>query len=92
MTTIISYQPIDRLLANLEGRYVSVRFTNTGNQGPTPGFVVWNLSASYNVTKEVQAYLRAENLFDEKYEEILFLGTPIRSIFGGVRIAYDLPI
>jgi len=92
VTTIISYQPIERLLANLEGRYLSERFTNTGNQGPTPSFVVWNLSASYEVTKGIQAYVRAENIFGEEYEEILFFGTPIRSIFGGVRINYDLPI
>ncbi len=92
VTTIISYQPIARLLANLEGRYMGERFNNTGNQGPIQSFVVWNLSASYDVTKQIQAYLRAENLFDEKYEEILFFGTPIRSIFGGVRINYDLPI
>lgn len=92
VTTIISYQPIARLLANLEGRYMGERFNNTGNQGPIQSFVVWNLSASYDVTKQIQAFLRAENLFNEKYEEILFFGTPIRSIFGGVRINYDLPI
>ncbi len=92
ITTIISYQPIDGLRANLEGRYVGERFNNTGNIGPIPSFVVWNLSASYDVTKQVQTYLRFENMFNEKYEEVLFFGTPIRSIFGGVRINYDLPI
>lgn len=92
VTTIISYQPIDRLLANLEGRYVGQRFNNVGNQGSIASFVVWNLSASYDVTKQIQAYVRLDNVFNEKYEEILFFGTPIRSIFGGVRIHYDLPL
>ncbi len=92
ITTTISYQPIDGLRANLEGRYVGERFNNTGNIGPIPSFVVWNLSASYDVTKQIQAYLRFDNIFNEKYEEVLFFGTPIRSIFGGVRINYDLPI
>ena len=75
-----------------KGRYVGERFSKTGNLDPTPSFVVWNLSASYDVTKQVQAYVRFDNLFNEKYEEILFFGTPIRSIFGGVRINYDLPL
>jgi vitamin B12 transporter len=92
VTTIISYQPIEGLRANLEGRYFGQRFNNTGNQGSIPSFVVWNLSASYDVTKQVQAYVRLDNMFDEKYEEVLFFGTPIRSIFGGVRINYDLPL
>ncbi|MGE0644027.1 MAG: TonB-dependent receptor plug domain-containing protein [Nitrospira sp.] len=92
ISTIISYQPIEGLRGNVEGRYVGERFNNAGNLGPTPSFVVWNLSASYDVTKQVQAYVRVDNLFNEKYEETLFFGTPIRSIFGGVRINYDLPI
>ena len=92
VTTIISYQPIEGLRANLEGRYFGQRFNNVGNDGSIPSLFVWNLSASYDVTKQVQAYLRFDNIFNEKYEEVLFFGTPIRSIFGGVRINYDLPI
>jgi vitamin B12 transporter len=92
ISTILSYQPLESLHANLEGRYVGERFGNTGNGNPTPSFVVWNLSASYDVTKYMQAYLRLDNIFNEKYEETLFFGTPMRSIFGGVRINYDLPL
>ncbi len=91
ISTILSYQPLESVRAHLEGRYVGERFGNTGNGNPTPSFVVWNLSASYDVTKSVQAYLRLDNIFNEKYEETLFFGTPIRSIFGGVRMNYDLP-
>ncbi len=92
VTTIISYQPIEGLRANLEGRYMGERFNNTSNVGPIPSFVVWNLSASYDVTKNIQTYVRLDNMFNEKYEEVMWFGTPIRSIFGGVRINYDLPI
>ncbi|MBX3331774.1 MAG: TonB-dependent receptor [Nitrospira sp.] len=92
ISTVISYQPVEGLQANLEGRYVGERFGNVGNSNATPSFVVWNLSASYDVTKQIQAYLRFDNMFNEKYEEVLFFGTPIRSIFGGVRINYDLPL
>lgn len=92
ISTVLRYQPIERLQASLEGRYVGERFGNTGNGNPTPSFVVWNLSVSYDVTKYLQTYLRLDNIFNEKYEETLFFGTPIRSIFGGVRINYDLPL
>jgi len=91
-SAILSYQPIEALRANLEGRYVGERFNNVGNSNPIPSFLVWNLSASYDVTKQIQAYLRVDNIFNEKYEEVLFFGTPLRSIFGGVRINYDLPL
>lgn len=91
-SAILSYEPIEGLRANVEGRYFGQRFNNTGNTNAIPSFLIWNLSASYDVTKQVQAYLRFDNMFNEKYEEVLFFGTPIRSIFGGVRINYDLPI
>ena len=48
-------------------------------------FYVWNVSFTYDVNKTVQIYGRADNIFNRKYEEVLFFGTPIRSVFGGVR-------
>jgi vitamin B12 transporter len=86
---IISYQPIDPVRVNLEGRYVGSRFNDVNNQQKMRAFDVWNLSATYNVTNRVQTYVRADNIFNEKYEEIQFYGTPVRSIFVGLRVNYD---
>ena len=88
---IISYQPIDEVRINLEGRYVGSRFDDVNNQRPMRAFDVWNVSATYDVTNRVQTYLRADNIFNEKYEEVLFYGTAVRSIFAGLRVNYDMP-
>ncbi len=88
-STIISYQPIDPVRINLEGRYVGSRFNDGANRQSMPAFDVWNLSATYNVTNQVQTYVRADNIFNEKYEEVLLFGTPVRSIFFGLRVNYD---
>jgi vitamin B12 transporter len=87
---ILSYQPIETLRMALEGRYVGSRFDDVNNQRPLRAFDVWNLSATYDVTKRVQTYVRAENLFNEKYEEILNFGTPVRSIYVGLKVNYDV--
>lgn len=84
----VSYQPIEPLWITVIGRYVGSRFNTTGDQQSLQAFDVWSLAVTYDVTKQVQAYLRAENLFNEKYEEVASAGTPIRSIFGGVRVAF----
>jgi len=86
---IISYQPIDSLRINLEGRYVGSRFNDVNNLQPMRAFDVWNLSATYDVTNRVQTYLRADNIFNEKYEEVQLFGTPVRSIFVGLKMNYD---
>ena len=91
-STILSYQPIEPLRANLEGRFVGQRYNTPGNIQSIPSFLVWNLSATYDVNKHIQVYTRIDNLFNEKYEEVLFFGTPIRSVFGGMRMNFDIPI
>jgi vitamin B12 transporter len=91
-STVLSYQPVEALRANLEGRYVGQRYNNVGNSQSIPSFLVWNLSATYDVNRQVQAYLRADNIFNEKYEEVLFFGVPIRSVYGGVRVNFDVPL
>jgi len=91
-STILSYQPIEAIRANLEGRFVGQRYNNVGNNGSIGSFYVWNFSATYDINKHVQLYTRADNIFNRKYEEVLFFGTPVRSIFGGVRMNFDMPI
>jgi len=91
-STILSYQPIDALRANLEGRFVGQRYSTTGNTQPIGSFYVWNVSATYEINKQMQVYTRVDNIFNEKYEEVLFFGTPIRSVFGGLRINFDVPL
>ena len=91
-SAILSYQPIEPLRANLEGRYVGQRFNDVSNDQSLPSFKVWNFSATYDANRSMQVYLRADNIFNRKYEEVLFFGTPVRSIFGGVRINFDMPL
>jgi vitamin B12 transporter len=68
---------------------VGSRFDDVSNTQKMKAFDVWNLTANYEVVKGVQTYVRAENLFNEKYEEILHFGTPVRSVFAGVRVMYN---
>jgi vitamin B12 transporter len=91
-STILSYQPVEAVRANLEGRFVGQRYNNVGNNQSIPSFLVWNVSATYDVNTHMQVYMRADNIFNEKYEEVLFFGTPIRSVFGGVRMNFDTPL
>ncbi len=88
-STVLGYQPVDPVRITLTGRFVGSRFNTTGDRQSIKGFNVWNLTATYDATKRVQAYVRVDNLFDQKYEEILNAGTPVRSIYFGMRVNYD---
>jgi vitamin B12 transporter len=82
----VSYQPIEPVRINVDYRYVGSRFNDAANTEKQSAFGVVNLSATYDVTNRVQFFGRIDNLLNEKYEEILFFGTPIRSVYGGVKL------
>lgn len=88
----LTYQPTEPLSLTGTVRYVGSRFSTTGNQRPLPDFYLFNVSASFQMTDNVQIYTRVENLADRKYEEVLFYGTPGRSVWGGIRVNFEIPV
>lgn len=83
----VRYQPIDPVRVTLDFRFVGER----ADAQRLGSFDVLNLAVTYDVSERIEAYVRVDNLLDEEYEEILFYGTPGRSIFGGIRVNVDLP-
>ncbi|NKB82491.1 MAG: TonB-dependent receptor [Nitrospirales bacterium] len=87
----LTYKPIAPLSFTTTFRYVGSRFNTTGNQQPLADFHVINLAASYDFSNNLQGYIRVDNVLDRNYEEIQFFATPVRSIYGGVRVNFDIP-
>ena len=86
----LSYQPIQPARINVDYRFVGARNNDASNSPSTQmgSFGVVNVSATYDVTKQWQIFGRVDNLFDKDYEEVLFFGTPTRSVFAGVKFTY----
>ncbi len=85
------YQPVDALNMILDFRFVGSQFNGRDNTQRVGSFDVVNLAVNYDLSDQFQAYVRVDNLFDEEYEEVLYYGTPGRSVFGGIRANFDLP-
>jgi len=86
----VSYQPIQPVRVNLDYRFVGARNNDANNSpGQKEGsFGVINVSATYDVAKHMQVFGRIDNLLNQDYEEILFFGTPTRSVYGGVKVMF----
>ena len=91
-SALLTYQPVDPLVMTVSFRFVGARFNTTGNQQPMPAFNVFNLAVAYDVNQYFQAYTRVDNLLDQKYEEVLNFGVPVRSIYFGVRANFEVPL
>ena len=90
MSVGFSYQPVQPVRLNVDYRFVGTRNNDANNSpGQKQGsFGVVNVSATYDVTKRMQVFGRIDNLLNQNYEEILFFGTPIRSVYGGVKLIF----
>lgn len=86
----LSFQPISTLQLHVDYRFVGARNNDANNApaGKLGSFGVVNASATYDVNKTVQLFGRVENLGNQEYEEIIGFGTPIRSVYGGVKLSF----
>jgi vitamin B12 transporter len=86
----ITYLPVPQARLNADYRFVGARNDDVANSPSLKqgSFGVVDLSGSYDLSKHWQVFARVENVFNQHYEEVLFYGTPIQSVFGGVRLTY----
>lgn len=70
--------------ANVTARYVS-NVIDAGNR--LDDYLLVNAKLSYEFSPGWKAYIRGENLLDEKYETVATYGTAGLSIYGGVQFA-----
>lgn len=76
----------DQANLNLYMLYVDKRLDTRFNQEYLDPYITVNLSGSYRWTEHVEFFARADNLFNEKYEEVFGYGTPGASVFGGINL------
>ncbi|HIO69737.1 MAG TPA: TonB-dependent receptor [Nitrospirales bacterium] len=84
----IMYAPWDRLQTNLDLLLVDSSFNDTFNSQRVAGYGVINMAGSYDITKNVHAFVRIDNLLDQEYEEVFGFGTFGRAAFGGLKLTF----
>ena len=60
---------------------------NEDQNGPVPGYTIFNLDARYNITEQLQVFGRINNLFNRKYQTAGVLG---ENFFTGPNFSYNL--
>ncbi|MCE1225352.1 MAG: TonB-dependent receptor [Geobacteraceae bacterium] len=90
-----NYQLLKQLNINASITYVSSRndklydpITFATQSLKLNDYVLVNLAASYDVTKNLQLFGRIDNLLDRQYEEVAGYGTPGIGAYGGVKVSF----
>jgi len=58
-------------------------------RSPLEDYVLLNAKLSYDIRPGLTAYVRGENLLDQKYETVHGFGAPGLSVFGGLTFSMD---
>ena len=87
----VYYQPVAPLSVTLDVRFSDSQFDTNAARSRVDSFTVVNVAANYDLSRRLQAYVRVDNLFDEEYEEVLNFGTLGVSVFGGLRVNFEVP-
>jgi vitamin B12 transporter len=87
--------PNDALRLNLNVRYNGSQLDNRFPPAPPyvvlerlPSFTVVNVYGAYKISKQFTLFARADNLFDERYEEVWSFVAPGRTIDGGIKARF----
>ncbi|MBW1718160.1 MAG: TonB-dependent receptor [Deltaproteobacteria bacterium] len=89
----VNYKFTDKGNVNLGLVYVGKRDDNDYSTWPAKrvelgDYVLANLAASYDITRNIQVFGRVENFLDEDYEEVKGFGTPELSAFAGCKLSF----
>lgn len=77
-------KPMDKVEANVNVRYVAGTLDGGGE---FDDYWLVNAKVAYEFSPGWKAYVRGENLLDEKYQTIAGYGTPGLSVYGGLQFA-----
>jgi vitamin B12 transporter len=89
-----TWRPLDHLSISTTMIYVGTQVD--GNRSfsiprlNTDPYVVVNLAVEYEVRKDVSLFARADNLFDERYQDPTGFQRPGFGLVAGVRVAFDV--
>ena len=81
----VTLRPTDKARLAASVLYVGERFNNADRQNLLDDYIRVDLTGSYALRENVEAFARIENLTDEDYEEIQDFGVAGRSAYAGLR-------
>lgn len=85
---LASYQWPNRLRTAVAARYADRSFNDAAHTIPLQSYILWDLRASYPLTRSLEIYGRIENLTDKHYEVEYQYGTLGRAAYAGLRYVF----
>lgn len=89
LISFVQLQKQDTYFVHLEAKYNSSRYSTTDGAYKAESFLLFNISAEYQVVKKYAVHFAVENIFDELYYYSEGYPEPGRVIRAGVRFNFS---
>ncbi|MFA7084606.1 MAG: TonB-dependent receptor [Arcobacteraceae bacterium] len=88
----IDYYGISKLHLNINGEYIGDRvspdFVDYTKAAKTGNYTLWNTGVNYEINKNLNAYLRIDNITDKNYQVVDGYATASRSAYVGIKASF----
>jgi vitamin B12 transporter len=82
----LDYYGIDKLHLGADVQYIGERYDRADKQGEQTGrYAVFNMTADYQITDNIQVYGKIENLGDKYYQSVYGYATSPRAFYIGIK-------
>ncbi len=85
-TVYATYLPIKQIAWNINGTHIGSREDSSSNE--TGNYFVANTKLTYHVNKDVDVYVKVNNLFDRYYQSVYGYASAERSYYAGVQAKF----
>lgn len=85
-TVYATYLPIKQIAWNINGTHIGSREDSSSNE--TGNYFVANTKLTYHVNKNVDVYVKVNNLFDRYYQTVYGYASPERSYYAGIQAKF----
>jgi len=84
----IDYYGIENGYIGINGEYVGKRYDDSARKIQTGKYTLINLTANYDFTKNINAFLKIENLSDKYYQSVDGYASSERAYYGGIKMTF----
>jgi len=85
----VDYYGIDKLHIGADAQYIGERYDRADEKGKQTGkYTVFNMTADYQITDNIQVYGKIENLGDKYYQTVYGYATSPRAFYAGVKAKF----
>jgi len=84
----LTWYPSSKHTIEIFGHYIGTRYNDLAKTRQTGKYNVTNISLSHQFAKHFKGYIKIDNIFNRRYQEVFNYATSSRALYVGISMSY----